>query len=265
VVIQGFLLVVYECYGRGAEAIATTQSWRKKVVILNDLALLRLLQLASPALPVGAYSYSDGLETLVETAVVNDSKSLRQWLEQELRCGAIRLEAAVMLRAYQSTLSNSFEALGYWNAWVTAAKETAELRSQSWQMGNSLMRLLLDLSQPVDMCNGASVRDLASAAGTPCNYAIAFGIAAAYWQTESTATVLGYLHTWVSNLIGAGVKLIPLGQTTGQQLLLELSSNITLAAQEVLALKDEQLSSCNWGLALASMAHETQYTRLFRS
>ncbi len=233
--------------------------------MLNNLALLNLLQLASPTLPVGAYSYSDGLETLVDIGVIDNQKSLWQWLEQELRYGAIRLEAAVMVRAYSSVVKSDFEALGYWNAWITAAKETSELRSQSWQMGNSLMRLLLDLPHPQKTPSLASIQDLALAAGTPCNYAIAFGIAGAYWQLDSTAAVLGYLHSWASNLIGAGVKLIPLGQTVGQQLLLELSSVLTRCTQDILALEDEQLSSCGWGLALASMAHEIQYTRLFRS
>ena len=233
--------------------------------MLNDFALLNLLQLASPALPVGAYSYSDGLETLVEMGVIYEQKSLWQWLEQELRYGAIRVETAVMVRAYRGVLSRDMAALGYWNNWLTAAKETAELRSQSWQMGNSLMRLLLELSYSIKTYPGASIHHLASAAGTPCNYAIAFGIAAGYWQIPLTAAVLGYLHSWASNLIGAGVKLIPLGQTIGQQLLLELSSSITLATQDILVLEDEQLSSCGWGLLLASTAHETQYTRLFRS
>ncbi|MBD2014787.1 urease accessory protein UreF [Microcoleus sp. FACHB-53] len=228
-------------------------------------SLLNLLQLASPALPVGAYSYSDGLETLLEAGVVNTQRSLWQWLEQELRYGAIRLETAVMIRAYQSVLSGNVEALGYWNAWLTATKETTELRSQSWQMGNSLMRLLLDLSPPLPTSATLSLQDLASAAGTPCNYAIAFGLAAAYSQIDLTASVLGYLHSWASNLINAGVKLIPLGQTAGQQLLFELNTDLIRCTQEVLALEDEQLSSCGWGLALASMAHETQYTRLFRS
>ena len=225
----------------------------------QNLALLSLLQLASPVLPVGAYSYSDGLETLVESSAIANSKSLKQWLEQELRYGAIRLEAAVMVRAYSSVNNSNFEALGYWNAWLSAAKETAELRSQSLQMGNSLMRLLLDL-QPQQ-----KLQDLATAAGSPCNYAIAFGIGAANWQIDITSAVLGYLHSWASNLIGAGIKIIPLGQTTGQQLLLELATKIPLATQEILALKDDNLSSCGWGLGLASMAHETQYTRLFRS
>lgn len=233
--------------------------------MLNDFTLLSLLQLASPTLPVGAYSYSDGLETLVETGVVNDPKSLWQWIEQELRYGAIRLETAVMIRAYRSVVSEDVERLAYWNAWLTAAKETAELRSQSWQMGNALVRLLLEVSPPPKTPQTLSFQDLASATGTPCNYAIAFGMAAAHWQIDLRASVLGYLHSWASNLISAGIKLIPLGQTVGQKLLFDLSQDITQCTEVVLVWEDEQLGNCGWGLALASMAHETQYTRLFRS
>ncbi|MGK7872534.1 MAG: urease accessory protein UreF [Xenococcaceae cyanobacterium] len=218
---------------------------------------LYLLQLASPALPVGAYSYSEGLETLVDNGVIDNNEKLWYWLEQELRYGAIRLEVAVMLRAYQIVCSGDLEALGAWNAWLSAAKETEELRQQSWQMGQSLLRLLVNL-QP-------QLQSIGSVVGSPCNYAVAFGIAAAHWQIDSSAAVMGYLHSWASNLIGAGVKLIPLGQTAGQQLLFSLRDFLIQVTEEVLELEDEDLSSCGWGLALASMAHETQYSRLFRS
>jgi urease accessory protein len=162
-----------------------------------------------------------------------------------------------MVRAYNSAKLGNTEALSYWNNWLSAARETEELRSSSWQMGRSLIRLLLEL-QP-------QLAFLANAAGNPCNYAIAFGIAAAHWQIDLSAAILGYLHSWTTNLITAGVKLIPIGQTAGQQLLLELHANLSSATQEILALEDDDLNSCGWGLSLASMAHETQYTRLFRS
>lgn len=220
-------------------------------------ALLYLLQLASPALPVGAYSYSEGLEMLVDTGVIDNGPRLKHWLEQELHYGAIQLEAAVMVRAYQSAQLGDTQALGYWNNWLSAARETEELRQQSWQMGRSLMRLLLEL-QP-------QLASEANAVGNPCNFAIAFGIAAAHCKIEAPSALLGYLQSWATNLITAGVKLIPLGQTAGQQLLNELHVNFIHATQEILALEDDDLTSCGWGLALASMAHETQYTRLFRS
>ena len=226
--------------------------------------LLCLLQLASPALPVGAYSYSEGLEVLVDVSKINSERSLNHWLEQELCCGAIRLDAAVMVRAYRAVELGDLEALTHWNAWLSAVIETEELRQQSWQMGQSLVRLLLKM-QAVKT-GGGSLQSLVDAAGLPCNFAIAFGIAAAHWQINSpTSVLLAYLHSWATNLVMAGVKLIPLGQTAGQQLLLELHDNIVCATEEILTLEDDDLSSCSWGLSLASMAHETQYTRLFRS
>ena len=224
---------------------------------IDNTALLCILQLASPALPVGAYSYSEGLETLIDAGTIENEQSLKHWLEQELRYGAIRLEAAVMVRAYNSAKLGDTEALSYWNNWLSAARETEELRSSSWQMGRSLIRLLLELQPQVTF--------MANAVGLPCNYAIAFGIAAAHWQIDLSSAILGYLHSWTTNLITVGIKLIPLGQTAGQKLLLELHVNLSSATQEILTLEDNDLSSCGWGLSLASMAHETQYTRLFRS
>jgi urease accessory protein len=221
--------------------------------MLNHYALLHLLQLASPALPVGAYSYSEGLEALVEQKMIDKKDDLCKWLEGELRYGAIRVEGAVMLRAYAS-LGNRAR-LEYWNEWLSASRETAELRQQSWQMGQSLLKLLGNL-QP-------ELRDLAYL--SPCNYAIAFGIAAASWQIESEDAIPAYLHSWAANLVNAGVKLIPLGQTEGQQLLFSLRDRLLEVAGEISAIADDELGSCSWGLTFASMTHETQYTRLFRS
>ncbi|MEA5605698.1 urease accessory protein UreF [Nostoc sp. UHCC 0252] len=226
-------------------------------IMLTDSHLLSILQLASPALPVGAYSYSEGLEMLVENGTIANHTNLKDWLKAELLYGAIRLEAAVMVRSQQSAKMNDLESLCRWNLWLSAARETEELRASSWQMGRSLIQLLGKLEpQIIPIANGV---------GNPCNYAIAFGIAIAHWQISIQAALLGYLHSWASNLITAGVKLIPLGQTAGQQLLLDLQPLFSTAALEILALEDDELACCSWGLSLASMQHETQYTRLFRS
>ena len=224
--------------------------------LIHDSALLALLQLVSPALPVGAYSYSEGLEALVEQGVIANSVQLQAWLEQELRYGTVRLEAAIMVRAQNSFGSGDLEALATWNAWLSAARETLELRQQSWQMGQSLLKLLVDLQPQLESIKAAI---------DPCNWAVAFGIAAAAWQIDSQAAVMGYLQSWATNLVNAGVKLIPLGQTAGQQLLFGLQGLLIETTQSILGWEDEHLGSGGWGLALASMAHETQYTRLFRS
>ncbi|MCC5606186.1 urease accessory protein UreF [Nostoc sp. CHAB 5834] len=223
-------------------------------IMLTDSHLLSILQLASPALPVGSYSYSEGLEMLVENGTIANHTHLKDWLKAELLSGAIRLEAAVMVR---SAKMGDVESLCRWNLWLSAARETEELRASSWQMGRSLIQLLGKLEP--------QIIPIANAVGNPCNYAIAFGIAVAHWQISIQAALLGYLHSWASNLITAGVKLIPLGQTAGQRLLLDLQPLFRVAALEILALEDDQLACCSWGLSLASMQHETQYTRLFRS
>lgn len=237
--------------------------------VLDDVALLRLLQLTSPTLPVGAYSYSEGLEYLVESQVITSAADLHHWLTQEITYGAARLEAAVMVRSYRATQRQDYLALQAWNQWLSAARETEELRRQSWQMGGSLLQLMLTLP-PV----GGDPQNWEGHILEPfehlfpqgeCNFAIAFGCTAALWQIPLTSTLLGYLHSWVTNLVGAGVKLIPLGQTSGQQLLVDLQRAITAASATILNLTDDQLQSGGWGLALASMAHETQYSRLFRS
>lgn len=234
---------------------------------MDNSALLKLLQLSSSALPVGAYSYSEGLETAIEQQKINTEQQLYEWLHQELCHGAVRLETALMLRGYRCWMANDLEGLKYWNQWGSAVKETSELREQSWQMGRSLTRLLLALNQVSSGENNQN-SDLANgikAVGQPCNYAIALGIAAAYWHIDQHSAILGHFHSWATNLINAGVKLIPLGQTTGQQLLLQLHPEMETAAPTIANLTDEDLYSCSWGLALASMQHETQYSRLFRS
>jgi urease accessory protein len=226
-------------------------------ITLTDPNLLCLLQLASPALPVGGYSYSEGLETLVEDGAIAHPENLKHWLEMELRYGAIRMEAAVMIRGYQSVQARDFQRLSSWNSWLSAARETEELRASSLGMGRSLIRLLIEL-QP-------QIKPIADVVGNSCNYAIAFGIAAAHWQINIQATSLGYLYSWANNLITAGVKLVPLGQTSGQKILLELQPLLSYATAQILNLEDDELSCCTWGLSLASMRHETLYTRLFRS
>jgi urease accessory protein len=224
---------------------------------LTNRSFLSILQLASPALPVGAYSYSEGLETLVENATIFNVQTLKYWLEAELNYGSIRLDGAVIIRGLEAAKIGDWEALNRWNVWLSALRDTEELRASSWQMGRSLLQLFGKLEP--------EVLPLAQAVGYPCNYAIAFGIASAHWQISPQVALLTYLHSWANNLITAGIKLIPLGQTAGQKLLLELQELLDSVMVQILTLQDDDLACCSWGLSLASMQHETQYTRLFRS
>ena len=236
---------------------------------LSPTALLRLQQLTSSALPVGAYSYSEGLETLVEQGAIASAEDLQAWIAQELQGGSIGMEAAILCRAYEGVVNQNPEQLCYWNQWWSAARETQELREQSWFMGRSLLRLLRRLDASLEPWFGPLERSTVSDSGTVSpghvNWIIGFGIAAAHWNIDRQATILGYLHSWVTNLVGAAVKLVPLGQTEGQQILLDLNPVLINTAQAAIAMGDEDLCSCSWGVALASSQHERQKVRLFQS
>ena len=232
-----------------------------------QLQQLRLLQLASATLPVGAFSYSEGLEHLVEQGLLRDANDLKGWIVQELFYGSIRMELGIVLRGYQAALDQQAESLLYWNHWWSAARESEELRLQSWQMGRSLLRLWLELDvEGIETSRIDKTWPVLKTLRTQtCNFPIAFGLAAADWYIKPAEALLGYLQSWSTNLITAGIKLIPLGQTAGQQILLSLGPLLVSTAQEIEHQPDTALESCGWGAALASMAHETQYSRLFRS
>ena len=132
-------------------------------------------------------------------------------------------------------------------------------------MGGSLTKLAIELTPEIQdlitaIFGGASPQDRIH-----CNYAIAFGLIAQHWQIDRSTAIAAYLHSWVTNSLGAGVKLIPLGQTAGQQILWELQAEIDALAETIPRLADDDLYACSWGLSLASMQHETLYSRLFRS
>jgi urease accessory protein len=222
-----------------------------------DLALLRLLQLASPSLPVGAYSYSEGLEYAVEAGWIASDSALRDWLEDGLRAGSIQIEAVVMVRVRHAWQAGDLDGARRWDEWLTASRESEELRTQSRDMGRALLRLLPRLEPGDTRLTGLGEWD--------GNFACAFGIAAASWSIAPRAAALAYLQSWAANLISAGIKLIPLGQTAGQQLLHALEPALARTADKVMQLDDDKLASSGFGMTLASLAHETQYTRLFRS
>jgi urease accessory protein len=223
----------------------------------SDQETLYLLQLFSPTLPVGAYSYSEGLESIVANEKIANKKQLFNWLEQELSGGTIRIEISVFLRIYRSFQSSNIKSVCYWNQWLSAARETTELREQSWQMGQSLIRLLTEL-EPKLVLSIASV-------SSPHNYTCACAIASIWWQIQPKTAIVSYLYAWATNIISAAIKSIPLGQTDGQKIILELQPTILRVATEIIEIKDTDFGSCSWGIALASMEHEVQYSRLFRS
>ena len=209
--------------------------------------LARLLQLASPALPVGAYSYSGGLEAAVEAGIVRDAASAERWIGDVLQYSMARMEAPVLWRMMQRP-----DELGTWNELFLASRETAELRAESVQMGYSLARLLKDL-------------DTGTIELEEPSFPAAFAQAVAAWKVDRHAALQAYLWTWLENQAMAAVKSVPLGQTEAQVMLLRLGGRLASIAKDVAALQDEDLANFTPGLAILSARHETQYSRLFRS
>ncbi|NNM69968.1 MAG: urease accessory protein UreF [Gallionella sp.] len=219
-------------------------------------AMIRLLQLSSPILPVGAYTYSQGLEWAVETAAVNSEASALAWIADCLEFGSARFEAvylAHMIRAWQA---EDIPRLVELDAEFIASRESAELRAETLQMGYSLSRLLVDL---------ADFPTQHLAAIPQPGFPLAWSCAAAAWAIPVEDAVAGYLWAWGENQVMAAVKAVPFGQTAGQRLLLQLGRRLHVLAGEALQTPIE--NTCNYlpAFSIASSRHETQYTRLFRS
>jgi len=200
------------------------------------VSLVRLLQLASPTLPVGAYSYSQGLEAAIEAGIVSDASSAQAWIGDVLELSVMRMEAQVV-RAQIAAPSQEL------NDFFIATRETAELRAETLQMGGSLAKLRGD----------TSIENPA--------YPTAFALAVRSWGIDPRQAVVAYLWSWLENQVMAALKAVPLGQTAGQKILLELGARL----ESVPELPEEAWSNFAPGLAYLSCQHETQYSRLFRS
>jgi urease accessory protein len=198
----------------------------------------RLLQLASPTLPVGAYSYSGGLEAAIETGIVKDAASAQRWIGDVLDYSVLRMEAPLLLKMIEAPAAE-------WNETFLASRETAELRAETVQMGYSLNRLLPELG--VEPCPYEEP-----------SFPAAYAQAARAWGIPARQALTAYLWAWLENQVMAAVKAVPLGQTDGQKILLALGAKLH-------AVDEEEPGNFAPGLAILSSLHETQYSRLFRS
>jgi urease accessory protein len=206
------------------------------------MSLARLLQLASPTLPVGAYSYSQGLEAAIEAGIVFDMSSARSWIGDVLELSVARMEAP-LLRAQIAAPTQER------NDFFVATRESAELRAETLQMGGALTKLLSELGARIVIKNP----------GFPTAYALAVR----HWKIDPSDAVLAYLWSWLENQVMAALKAVPLGQTAGQKILIELGSRLQDLAET--ELPEDGWTNFAPGLAALSARHETQYSRLFRS
>lgn len=204
------------------------------------MSLARLLQLASPALPVGAYSYSQGLEAAVEAGIVTDAASAERWIGDVLEFSMARMEAVLLWRMMQGEPLNEL---------FLATRETAELRAETLQMGFSLRKLLVELG-------------FGDLGGEEVSYPSAYAYAIRKMEIPPRDALVAYLWSWLENQVIAAVKAVPLGQTAGQKILLSLGARLAALADEIPHREPSNLAP---GLAMRSTLHETQYSRLFRS
>ena len=223
------------------------------------VALARLLQLASPALPVGAYSYSQGLEAAVEAGVVRDTTSAGAWIGDALALSVARFEAPAWCRLHAAWVACAYPEVRELDAWFRVTRETAELRAETLQMGYSLRRLCVELGE----FEAAPLAGLQ--AMDELTFPTAFTFAVAQWEIPARDALVAYLWSWLENQVMAALKAVPLGQTDGQRLLLRLGASLPAIAGEAMAAGDVMLANFAPALAIASSRHETQYSRLFRS
>ncbi len=214
---------------------------------------LHLLHLASPALPVGAYAYSQGLEYAIEAGWL-EGDALQTWLEDGLRFGLGKLDLPVLRHAWQAITDKQLEQLDLCNDLLLANRETRELLLEDQQIGGALWRLLRNLE-------GEPLPSIHQMPG----YATAYAVAAARWQVSVEDACRGYAYSWLENQVTAATKLVPLGQSHAQALLLELLPAVSEACDDSQGIALDAIGLSLPGLAMASSRHERQHTRLFRS
>ncbi len=217
-----------------------------------SLRLARLLQLASPALPIGAYSYSSGLEAALDEGLVHDDDSAFGWIADALELVQGRHDAAIVAAAARG--GGHRPALGELDDLVLAGRETAELRLEAEQMGYSLGQWI---GQVVPGCDGP---EQAAVSGP-----VAFGLAAWRLELSPRTAAAAWLWGFAENQVMVLIKAMPIGQIRGQRLLWRLGPVIARAARLAASLPQEAWTNAMPGLAIASMRHEEQYSRLFRS
>jgi urease accessory protein len=219
-------------------------------------ALLRLLQLVSPALPIGGYNFSQGLELAIEAGWVSNEASALGWIGGLMTASVGTLDAPVLRRLHASWSSNDIDAVDRWSRFLIASRETSELRAEDRHLGRSLAKVLAEAGIP----NAKAWQTRSDA-----TFAALFALGCTHWRVGVDQCAWGYLWTWAENQVLAAVKAVPLGQSAGQRMLDALIVQIPKVAQDAASLDDESIGSAAPMHLIASAAHETQYTRLFRS
>jgi urease accessory protein len=225
---------------------------------LSPASLIQLIWLASPALPVGGFSYSEGLEALVERAQPATESIASDWLQDQLHLTLARGDLAVIAQAIAAWRRADLARVQQLNAWVLQTRETSELRAQVEQMGRSLLEWLRNH-------DGANAEHIAACAAMQPTYPVAFALAASQTGAGVRDCLTAFAFGWAENMMQAAIKSVPLGQSAGQRILARLGGDIPTAVETAMLLRDDERQAFSPMLAILSSQHETQYSRLFRS
>jgi urease accessory protein len=216
---------------------------------------LHLLRLVSQGLPVGGFSYSRGLEAAVHAGWVTDEVAARDWILGTLRANVAQLDGALFWRMALALEDGDQERFLMANAWLAAGRESREFQREDKRQGEALLRLLAELDV-------AAARDHA---GDALTFAAAFALAGHHWRIPPEAALKGLLWVYAEGQVTAAIKLVPVGHTAGQRLLIDAATAIDEAASRARSLRDDEVGNLAPALAMASAWHETQYSRLFQS
>lgn len=222
----------------------------------DNLALLKLLQLCSPTLPVGAFAYSQGLESAIECGYVKNRETLQTWLLDSLQLSLTLVDLPVFVRLYEAWQANDIDAVLTWNKNLYAQRESYELREEDHHLGLALARLLKDIG--IDEAKSLYREKQLC-------FVTLFTLAAYKWQIDVEQAAYGFIWSWVDNQVAAAIKLVPLGQTDGQRVLMDIIPEIPEIITTGLSIEDDRIGASLPMMAILSSQHETQYSRLFRS
>lgn len=251
------------CTAQTASTITRMGTRTATVRMHTDISsLLQLIWLASPALPIGGFSYSEGLESAIEHGWVHDEASAADWLADQLHLSQARSDLAVVAQALQAWPDHATTAgtarLQALNDWVLSTRESFEMRLQTEQMGRSLLDWLRNQGTAP-----ASALSLCSA--LPPTYPLVMALALSLAHAPLDQALQAFAFGWAENMTQAAIKSVPLGQSSGQRILARLALEIPQAVAHALQLPDDERQAFCPMLAIASARHETQYSRLFRS
>jgi urease accessory protein len=240
-------------------ATATVTAATGTEPVPSGATLLKLMWLASPALPVGGFSYSEGLEAAVDSARVTDEASASRWVLDQLALALGRADLPLLAQAHAAWHSHQFDRATALNDWVSCTRESGEFRQQAEQMGRSLHDWLRQRA-PDD----PRVVHLGSMRPAP-TWPMGFALAAVLAGAGPRETLLAHAFGWAENMVQAALKSVPLGQSAGQRLLAQAVEAIEPVVEAALALGDDERQAFSPMLAIVSAQHEAQYSRLFRS